>query len=56
MFVTRKIDLVFHIVLRSHFQFQQTLSKSYIGCNGVYVTFLQKESVYVMKRAILALK
>ena len=51
-----KIDLVFPIVLKIHFQFQQALPKRYINSHGVYVTFLQKESVCVMKRVVLQLK
>ena len=44
------------IALKIHIRFQQVLPKRYISCHGVYVTFLQKQSVYVMKRAILARK
>ena len=47
-----KIDLVFAIVLKIHLQFQQALPKSYINSHGVCVTFLQKESMCVMKRVI----
>ena len=51
-----KMDLVFSIVLKIHLQFQQGLPKRYINSHGVCVTFLQKESVCVMKIVILELK
>ena len=50
-----KIDLVFPVVLKIHLQFQQALPRRYNNSHGVCVTFLQKESVCVMKRAILEL-
>ena len=50
-----KRDLPFPTVLEIHLQFQQAVPKRYIISNEVCGSFLQKESVLVMKRVILEL-